>query len=209
MLVAAALLKDAYDRRALAVILLVLVLPEADTLAGPFLDGAHRALLHNLAIPFAVGLFLAYDTRLRTTSWLRNRFGPWGIRVAWVTLFVHLFAHLFLDWSHLEGINLVYPLVDRFFHLDGELAVSTADGLVQTFVEIQFGEEETAVDAGAGGTTENTHVDNPVEPTDDPDEDTPVIVPFTWNGWQLHLVVLGLFTLVARRLQGPEPDEEP
>lgn len=209
LVLAAALLGDAYDRKALALVLVILVLPEADTLAGPVLDGAHRALLHTLVIPAAATVLLVYDTRVRERSLLAHRYGDWGVRVAWVLLFVHVFAHVLLDYAHLEGINLVYPLYDRFFQLEGELALSTTEGIVQTFVEIDLGEDGTAVDAGSVGTTADTHINNPVEPSDDPPEDPERIFPFTWHGWQLSLLLVGLFTVLARRLQGPEPTEEP
>ena len=212
LVVAGALLRDAYDRRALAVVIVVLVLPEADTLAGPVIDGAHRALLHNMTIPAATAVLLAYDTKLRDESWLRSRFDDWGVRVAWVALFVHLFAHILLDYAHLEGINVFYPIYDRFFHLDGELAVSTAEGFIQTFIDVDLGDDPetgTVVDVGAVGTTQDTHVDNPVETSAEPEPEQERILPFAWNGWQLGLIVVGLFTVAARRLQGPEPDEEP
>ena len=45
--------------------------------------------------------------------------------------------------------------------------LSTGDGLVQTFVEVTADEGGTAVDAGQGGTTDDTHVANPAQPTDD------------------------------------------
>lgn len=211
LLIAAALLRDAYDRKVLAVILVVLVIPEVDTLVGPWIDGAHRALLHTMVLPAAGAMFLVYDTRLRETSWLADRYGNWGVRVAWVALFVHVFAHLMLDYAHLEGINVLYPLYDRFFQLDGELALSTADGLIQTFIDIDVSDngDGDSVDFGAVGTTQDTHVNNPVEPSDDPDEVTERIFPFAQGPWQFGLVVVGLFTVLARRLQGPEPDEEP
>ena len=197
ILLAAGLLKGAYDRRALAVILVIVVLPEADTVAGLWMDGAHRALLHNLTIPIVVGVWLYWDTRLRDPdrSWLRRQWGGWGVRIAWVGLFVHLFAHVLLDYAHLEGINVFYPVCDRFFRLEGELLFSTSDGLVQTFVDLE------REDLGATGTTADVHVDNPVEPSEEPDEETPILIPIAESGWQLYLALTGLFVLLARRFQ--------
>ena len=210
LLLAAGLLKGAYDRRALAVLLVIVVIPEADTLVGPWMDGAHRALLHTLTIPIAVGTWLYWDTCYRDPdrSWLRRRWGGWGVRVAWVGLFVHFFAHVLLDYAHLEGINAFYPIYDRFFRLEGELAFSTTEGIVQTFVEIRTDPEtgERTTDVGSVGTTADTHVANPVEPTDDPDGDDPILLPIAESGWQLYLAVTGLFVVLARRFQDRRDD---
>lgn len=204
------LLGTHYDRRALVVLAGVILFPDADTLAGLVIDGAHRALLHNLLLPVLVGALLYWDTT-REGSWLRELAGDYGVRVAWVGLFVHVFAHVALDWSHLEGVNLFYPAVDRFFELGGEASLSTADGFVQTFVEVAPDPETgtTTVDAGQGGTTEDTHVANPAQPSDDPDPGpTDRRAPIAVQGWQLYLLVTGLVTLGAKKLQSSPTDGE-
>ncbi len=209
-LVGVGLLGAYYDRRALVVLVGVLLLPEADTLAGLVLDGAHRALLHTVLLPLLLAPLLYRDTT-RADSWLRGRFGTYGVRLAWVGLFVHVFAHVALDWYHLAGVNLFYPLVDRFFQLGGEAYLSTADGFVQTFVEVGTDPETgtTTVDAGQGGTTENTHVANPAQPSDDPQPGpTDRRAPIAVQGWQLFLVVAGLVTVAAKHLQGAPPEAE-
>lgn len=204
---AAGLLRDAYGRRALAVVVVIMVVPEVDSVLGPVMDGAHRTVGHNVVVPAAVGGLLYYDTRRRDRSWVRDRVGDHGVRIAWVGLFVHFFAHLFLDWAHLEGINLFWPLYDGFFRLDGELALSTTEGLVQTFVSIDFDPEtgEPAVDAGATGTTDDVHVNNPVQP-DLPErlEGVDTIdrrFPIAQAGHWLYLIGIGAFTVLARRFQ--------
>jgi len=207
--VAAGLLGSYYDRRALVFLVGVLMLPEADTLAGLVLEGAHRALLHNLLLPVLVGAVLYWDTS-REESWLRGRFGAYGVRLAWVGLFVHVFAHVALDWYHLAGVNLFYPLADRFYQLDGEVYISTADGFVQTFVDIgtESGGEGPNIDVGQGGTTENTHVANPAQPSKDPEPGpTDRRAPIAVQGWQLFLVVTGLVTVAAKRLQRSVPTD--
>lgn len=216
LLVAAGLLTDTLDRRLLGLLVAVLVAPELDTAAGLMLPGAHRSLLHTLLLPgLAVGL-LYYDTRVRPreASWLRRRCGPRGVRVAWTLLAVHLFAHLLLDYAHLEGINAFYPVHDSFYRLEGELYISNVDGIVQTFVDVSPSGDGNgvAVDAGATGTTEDTRVANPVDPGGEPDagggvdgEDESVDrrFPIAVQGWQLYLVAIGLFATAARRLQDP------
>lgn len=204
--VAAGLLGAYYDRRALAVVLVALLVPETDTLAGWVMDGAHRALLHNLVFTALAGLVLFWETR-REGSWLRGRFGPRGVRLAWVAVFVHAFAHMAFDWAHLDGINLLFPLHDRFFQLSGEAYLSTSEGFVQTFVELASDPEtgQTTVDAGQGGTTNDTHVASPAQPSKEPQEEVDRRFPIAVRGWQLYLVGLGAFTLVAKQLQSPDP----
>lgn len=191
------------DRRAIAVLLLVVAFPELDAIPGWWLPGAHRALFHTLVLAAAVGALLYYDVAVRERSWLRERGGDWAVRLAWVALVAHVTAHLLLDWSHLDGVNLLYPIGDQFYRLEGELALSTAEGLVQTFVE--FGPE--GVDAGATGSTEDVHVATPAdpEPGGGADRDVERIVPFAVGGWQLYLLLLGPFVVAARRIQGEPP----
>jgi inner membrane protein len=211
LLLAAGLLGDYYDRRALAVLLAVVVIPEADSFLGFVMSGAHRTVGHNLVLPAAGAALLYYDTRLRERSALRERLDDRWIAVAWVGLFVHVFAHVSLDWVHLEGVNVLWPLRDRFYALDGEVLLSTADGFVQTFVDLRTDPEtgRRTVDAGATGTTETVHVNNPVEPRDPADEiEKPVerIFPVANAGWRLYLLGTGLFVLAARRLQDRAPE---
>jgi hypothetical protein len=204
---AVGLLGRFYDRRALAVVLAVVVLPEADTAIGWVMAGAHRTVLHTAVVPAVVAPVLYWETA-RDGSWLRGRWGDRGVRIAWVCLLVHAFPHIALDWTHLEGINVAWPLVDRFFSLDGELYLSATDGLVQTFVELETDAETgtAVVDAGQGGTRAETHVSSPVKPSADPDPgDGPVDrrFPIAVDGWQLYLVLLGAFAVVAKKLQRP------
>jgi membrane-bound metal-dependent hydrolase YbcI (DUF457 family) len=214
LLIATGLVTDSPDRRLVALLAVVLVAPELDTAAGLLLPGAHRALLHTLLLPALAAAAVYYDTRVRPpeASWLRRRAGPRGVRLAWVLLAVHLFAHLLLDYAHLEGINAFYPLHDSFYRLEGELYVSNVEGVVQTFVDVSpGGGGGLEVDAGATGTTEDTTVANPVEPDGDPEaggsggDDEPVDrrFPIAVQGWQLYLVATGLFAAAARRLQRP------
>lgn len=210
VLLAAGLLDDRFDRRALALLLVVVVIPEADSFLGPFMSGAHRTVGHNLVFPAAAALLLYYDTRVRERSVVRDRLSARWVAVAWAALFAHVFAHVALDWVHLDGVNYLWPLRDQFLRLDGAVLFSTADGFVQTFVDLRIDPATGArtLDAGPTGTTETVHVNNPVEPRD-PDEVTeePVtrIFPVANAGWRLYLVVTGLFVLAARRVQSRGP----
>ncbi|PHQ39181.1 hypothetical protein DJ69_07500 [Halorubrum persicum] len=215
---AAGLLGDYYDRRALAVILAIVLSPEIDSFLGPLMSGAHRTVGHNLVVPAAAAALLYYDTRIRDRSVLRRRLADrfsersaerW-VAVAWAGLFVHVFAHVALDWVHLDGVNTFWPVRDRFYALSGEAFLSSTDGFVQTFVDVQTDPEtgRRQLDAGGGGTTATVHVNNPVEPRDPRDvTDEPVDrrFPVANAGWRLYLIGLGAFTLVARRLQSADP----
>lgn len=213
LLLAAALLRDHYDRRALAALLVVVVVPEVDSFLGPIMPGAHRTVGHNLVFPAVGALLLYYDTRIRDGSLVRDRLSERWVAIAWVAVFVHVFAHIALDWTHLDGVNLLWPLRDEFLALDGEILLSTADGFVQTFVDVRIDPETGArsVDAGTTGSTETVHVNNPIQPRDPADiTEEPVDrrFPVANGGWRLYLIGLGIFALAARRIQGAGPESE-
>lgn len=212
LLVAAALLpQERFDRKLFAVFGVVLVFPDLDSIPGWWLPGAHRAMFHTLVLVGIVAGAIYYDAYVRDESWLRKRGGDWAVRVAWGLLATHLLAHLFLDWAHLSGINLVYPIDDQFFRLEGDLVYSTADGWIQTFVEIEGddgGGGTPSIDVGQQGSTDDVHVSTPTdpEPGGGVDRNVERIVPFAVHGWQLYLILIGLFTVGARRLQGEPPE---
>lgn len=210
LLFAVGLLGAHYDRRALAVVVTVILLPELDTILGWVMAGAHRTVFHTMVTSLAAGGLLYWGT-VRSDSWIRGRWGAYGVRVAWVALFAHTFGHLTLDWAHLDGINILWPLVDQFFVLDGELYI-TSEGLVQTFVDISSDPETGApvVEAGQGGDRAAVHVSNPAQPDAEP-TDGPVDrrFPIAVGSWQLYLVVAGLFAVVARWLQTPRDAQLP
>ena len=192
-----------YDRRALAVVLVVVVVPEVDTALGLVMAGAHRTVLHTMVLS-AVAAPLLYWETTRGGSVIRGRWGARGVRIAWVCLVVHTFAHIALDWTHLEGVNFIWPVLDRFFALEGEMYLSASEGFVQTFVDVGRDPEtgRGVIDAGQGGTRAETHVSNPAQPDPEPDPG-PVDrrFPIAVRGWQLHLLLTGVFVVAARRLQ--------
>jgi hypothetical protein len=216
LLLGAALLQDEYDRRAVLMLLVLVILPDLDSFAGALIAGAHRSLLHTLLIPLIAAIALSYDTRVRDQSWLRTRFGSRGLQLAWTGVFVHIFAAVLLDYTHLDGVGLLFPVNESFYQLEGELGVAPDTGLVQTFVEIQTDPDtgKTSTDIGKTGTREETHVPTPVQPNENvsviPNPDTEQEVdrrfPFAVGGWQLYFVFLGLFTMAAKRLQRPIPE---
>ncbi|WP_338738201.1 metal-dependent hydrolase [Haloplanus salilacus] len=190
-IVAAALLGDDFDRRSVAVVLAATAVPDLDTFAGLYLQGTHRALLHTLLLPLAAGALLAYDTRVRETSWLRDHWGGRGVHVSWVAVAALLFGGVLPDLMT-NGVNAFYPLYDRFLTVDGELLLSNQRGVVQTFVDLSPPEK-------APSTTQNTHYWTGVDPSrgDEP-EDVERIFPVVRSGFQTLVVLLGAFTLGAR-----------
>ena len=144
-LIAAALLEDAFGPRALAVVLAAVAVPDLDTFVGIALPGTHRAALHTILVPLLAAGAIAYDLR-RENSWLRARGGR-TVRIAWVAVLAYVVAGIGPD-LFFNGVNVFYPLHDRFYELNGRVLVSNQRGLVQTFWEAA---EST------GGTTENTH----------------------------------------------------
>jgi hypothetical protein len=186
-LIAAALLEDAFGPRALGVVLLVTAVPDLDAFVGIAFPGTHRAALHTLLIPVLLGVAIAYDCR-REESWLRAR-GPGAIRVAWVAVIAYVIAGIGPD-LFFNGVNVLYPLHDRFYAVNGEVLYSDQRGFVQTLWE---GQEST------GGTTDDTHYATGVDPTrgNDP-ENVERVFPIARSGLQVLLICAGTAITGAR-----------
>ena len=189
-LIAAALLAEEFDGRSLAVALAAAALPDVDTFVGLWVAGAHRALLHTLLLPTLLGGAYAYDVRLRERSWLRERWGARGVRVAGASLAALLFAGIFPD-LFTNGVNAFYPIHDAFYAVDGRLVLSNERGVVQTFVEWNPGPPER--------TTENFHYWTGVDPTPGRDpSDAERIFPVVTSGMQLMLVLTSAVVVTVR-----------
>ena len=132
-LLAAALLGAAFDRRSVAVVVAAAVLPDADAAASLVVPGATNALLHNVWIPLVAGVVLYWDTSRGSGSRIRARYGWRGVRVAWVSIAAFAVAGIGADLFGLAGANLLYPVDDAYYVVDGRLVFSTQDGIVQTF----------------------------------------------------------------------------
>lgn len=196
-----ALLADRFDTRAILVVMGVCVLPDLDTLIGIYVPGTHRAALHGVFVVLVPAVVLLWDVRVREPSFVLERWGASGYRVAWVSLAALLFAHVLLD-AFFNGVNLFWPLHDRFYDLSGELLYSDRRGFVQTFVEFESASDgSTAVaDSTARGTTEDTHYSTGFDPTRDREEPADVerIFPLAGNGERFVLVLAGFATVGYR-----------
>jgi hypothetical protein len=197
-LLAAAFLGAAYDRRAVLVVLGVTALPDIDSFLALVSTGAHRALLHNFVVPVAAAVLLWIETTRRERSAIRSRYGPRGIRVAWVAISAYAVAGVGLDMVA-GGVNPLYPLFDQFFVLDGKIELSNQRGIIQTFVDLGA---DAAGDGGSGGTigsTETVSYSTGVDPDPDGSETDPErIFPVVRTGWQLLVLVVGSVGTLAK-----------
>ena len=195
-LLGAALLGAAFDRRAVAVVLAAAALPDADAALSLLVRGATNVVLHNLFVPAIAGAVLYWDTALREESWLRERYGWRGCRVAWVALSTYAVAGIGFDFFTLDAVNLLWPVHDRFYAVFGRLVYSTHEGVVQTYVEVGG----HPLPLRSPGTTATYHVEtwlNPTPGTRNPPgvERRVRIVEY---GWQAVVVVAGAAALAFR-----------
>ncbi|WP_049921140.1 metal-dependent hydrolase [Halopiger djelfimassiliensis] len=198
-LLGVALLGDRFDAHAILVVLVTTALIDLDTLIGIYVPGTHRAALHNVWIVLVPGALLVWDVAVREESVVLDRWGRYGYRVAWVSLVAVLFAHILLD-AFFNGVNLFWPLHDRFYDLSGRLLVTDQRGLVQTFVEFDSG--TGVAESTARGTTENTHYSTGFDPTrDDPPTDVERIFPIAATGERFVLTVVGFATVLFRLVE--------
>lgn len=196
-LLAAALLGADYDRRAVAVVLAATAVPDLDSFAVVLFDGAHRALLHTFLLPALAAALLVVDTRLRGRSLVIDRYGPRGVRVAWVGIVACTLAGIGLDFVT-NGVAPLYPFVDQFYAFDGKLELSTTEGLVQTFVEPAAGSGPAPESVGS---TENVTYTTTVDPEAGGGVEgatTERTVPIAWSGWELLVLVTGTAVTLAR-----------
>lgn len=190
-ILAAALLGHHFDRRSLAVVLAATAVPDLDTFLGMAIQGTHRAALHTLLVPLALASLVLWDTRYRERSFLR-RYDDRGVLVAWVAVAAYAFAGIGPD-LFFNGVNPLYPVVDRFVELNGQVYLSNREGLVQTVWT--FEEDATPM----MGTTETTHYRTGVDPARGSDPaDAERLFPVAMNGLQLLLVLTALVVTPVR-----------
>lgn len=187
-LLATALLSEHFDWRALSVVLIIVALPDLDTVLGLWMDGAHRAVLHNVWVVLVPAVVLTWDIHLRERSYVRERWGARGVRIGWVSLVSLAIAHIALD-AFYNGVNLFWPVYDAFIDLNGQLIYSSEEGLVQTFVEL--GDDGSTV----RGTTDDVHYRTGVDPGDHPVREFHLI-----QRAELFVIALGGFAAAGYRL---------
>lgn len=194
-LIATSLLDDEFDSRSLTVVLLITAIPDLDVILGMYILGTHRAALHNIWVPLMAISLIYYDVYRRDQSFILTRFGTRGLRIAWISILAFVVAGIGLDlfWN---GVNLFYPVHDRFFRLWGKIVISNQRGLVQTVWQTA---ETTEGLTTLGGTTQDTHYSTGVDPT--PGEEPPDverIFPIAQGGFQLALIVSAIIVTTTR-----------
>jgi hypothetical protein len=196
VLIGVALLGPAFDRRSLALVALAAALPNLDAAVGLLVPGVTNALLHSAFVPAAAAVALYYDTERRESSWLRGRYGWYGVRVAWVAVAAYAVAGIGLDLFNIDSAAALYPLSDRYYSITGKLVLSTQEGVVQTYVEWGDGWLEVA----SPGTTETHHVETWLNPSAGADGDVARRLRFVDSGWQLVVVIIAAAAAPAKRL---------
>ncbi|UIO99390.1 metal-dependent hydrolase [Halobaculum sp. CBA1158] len=199
-LIAGTLLHDEFDVRSLGAVLAVTAIPDLDAFLSPVFEGAHRAALHTLLVPVALAALFVYDLR-RDRSLVRRRFGDRGVAVGWVSLVALVFAGILPDVAH-TGANLLYPLHDRFYTLEGHLLISDQRGVVQTFVDLSP-EPPGGGSSEPAETTNNTHHPSAVDPApDDEPEDVERKLWIVGSGERLLLMATSACVVSARLVEG-------
>jgi len=203
-MIAAALLGSVFDRRALLIVLAATALPDLDSFIALVSVAGHRTVLHTYVTPLAVTGLLYVDTRVRDRSYVRARWGPRGIRIAWVSIAALVFAGIGLDFVD-HGVNPLWPLHDQFYVLDGRFELSDQRGIVQSYVDLDPETEQSG--PRSRGTSQEVNISTGVDPNPggegggpDPDtvEDPERMFPVVRHGWQLAILVSGTVVTGAR-----------
>lgn len=195
-MIAAAFLGEAYDRKALAVVLAVTMAPDLDSFIALVSTAGHRTVLHNFVVPGIAGLLLWADLR-RDRSWLRRRWGPRGVRIAWVSIVAFVVAGVGLDMVS-GWINPLWPIHDQFYTLEGKLVISDQRGIVQTFFETG-GESGSIPSPEPQGSSQEVNLSTGIDPDPSGQKTDPErIFPVVRAGWQLVVLLTGTAVTLAR-----------
>ncbi len=150
-LVACALLREAFSTRAVAAVVAAVVVIDLDVFVGWFVLGAHRAAFHTVLLPAVLVAVLAYDVLVAERSRLVDRVGETAPRVGGVAVTAVVVAGILPDLVT-NGVNVLWPIHDQFYALNGEAKFSDRKGLLQTFVEEESSKgstDETQFQTGA------------------------------------------------------------
>lgn len=191
-ILAAALLGSAFDRQTLVAVLVAAAIPDLDAVAALAVPGAHNALLHTLLIPLSVTALLYYDTSVRKSSWVHERYGWKGVRTAWVALAAYTFA-IGLDLCNIEGANVLYPLHDQFYSIVGRAEITNEQGFVQTYVRVNADGFPPVKPGYPRGATGEYQPAPPLVAARDGG-----FVPVAHSGWQFLLLVTSAAVLTVR-----------
>lgn len=203
VLVGVALLGAAFDRRSIAVVALAAAAPDLDAVGAAVGIGAANATLHSVFVPALAAGVLYYETTLRERSVLRERYGWYGVRVAWVAIAAYAVAGIAPDLFSTESVALLYPLSDRYYAVVGRFLLSTQEGIVQSYFEFGDG----WIGLATPGTVETHHVDTWLDP--DPESDGERRLRLIESGWQAIVVLTAAVAVPAKaRIERRDRAEE-
>jgi hypothetical protein len=196
-MVAAAFLGEAFDRRALAVVLAVTAFPDLDSFIPLVAGVGHRTVFHNFVIPLGGATVLWADLR-RKRSFVRGRWGARGVRIAWVSVACYAVAAVGLDM--VSGVvNPFWPVHDQFYTIEGKLVISDQRGIVQTFIETGGEGAGSVPSPEPMGSSKELAVSTGVDPDPSGTQTNPErIFPIARAGWQLVLLLVGTAVTAAR-----------
>ena len=190
-LLGVALLGAAFDRRSIAAVAAVAAVPDLDAALEVAGIGAANATLHSVFVPLAAAAILYYDTVLGDRSLLGDRYGWYGVRLAWVAVAAYAVAGIGPDAFGPESAAFLYPISDRYYAVTGGFLLSTAEGIVQTYVGFGDGWPELS----SPGTVGTHHVDTWIDPAGEERR-----VRIVESGWQAVLVVTAAVAVPAKAL---------
>lgn len=212
-LFAATLLGAAFDKRSLLLSFLVVTFPDVDAFIGLFSSVGHRAATTNLVIPALLAVFVTIDIYVREESYIIQRWGAYGVRLAWFSVVVYAVGHVLLD-AITGGANLLWPIHDQFYQIEGKLELSTQKGIVQTFVETGSGSNggSDVPTFQAMGNSSEVDMSTGVDPNpgggSSPEEPVERVFPIARSGWELFILVFGTLATAARFVVGYDLPEE-
>lgn len=138
-LLAVALLGTAFDRRSVVLVAGAAAVPDLDSVFALVAIGEPNAVLHSIFLVVGATVLLLSDTVLSDHSRLADRYGWYGVRVAWVAVAAFTVAGIGLDVFTSQGVGLLYPLSNRAVAVDGWFMLSTQEGIVQRYVTMGDG----------------------------------------------------------------------
>jgi len=206
---AATLLGAAFDKRSLLLSLVVVTIPDIDAFIGLVSTVGHREALTNLVIPVLMCAVIAIDLYGREESYIKARWGAYGVRVAWFCVVVYGAGHVLFD-AVTGGANLFWPVHDQFYVVNGRLELSSQRGLVQTFLETRPDSGSSVPTLRSLGNSTTVQMSTGVDPNPGGAPDGPVdrVFPVVRGGWQLYLLVVGTLATAARFALDHELPEE-
>lgn len=194
ILIGCALLGAAFNRRSITIVALAAALPDADVLLLVVWDGAINAVFHSIFIPIIGALLLYWDTEIRNESTIHSRWGPYGVRVAWVSLASYGVAGIGFDFFTVEGVALLFPLSDSVYGLSGRLVFSTQEGFIQEYIRL---DSDGILPVWHLGTIGTYPIETGVLPQANGDER---VIYLVQTGYHLVFVVTAVATLLARAI---------